>query len=210
MMSEREREARTAFCVTVAALNLAVPSGEASQQYDDLQRCFCAEWLCKTIYWGDIDSQSSVTDLLGRGFAVDVTFRSTEAQCWWTALQYRCQVVFKDMNKYIIKELWSGVFYPGLWYEAVHWLWSSCMRRSFLQGTQCRRGPRISSSCWASLAEDEFARVETRDGQKISSLKKKNCSKSNCWVNDVKVFQVFTVQPQNTIRILHTLNRKGN
>lgn len=170
-MLETESEARSAVCVTSTALNFAVPSVEASQQNVDLQRCFCAEWLCKNIYW------HTVTDLQGRGFAVDVTFRSTKAHCWWTALQYRCQVVFKDMNKYIIKELWSGVFYPGLWYEAVHWLWSSCMRRSFLQGTQCRRGPRISSSCWASLAEDEFARVETRVGQKISSLNKKNCFK---------------------------------
>lgn len=85
--------------------------------------------------------------------------------------QYDCCALFTDLRSQqnkrgenILREvMWSHVSYLGLLYEAARWLWSWRMRRSFLQVKRCPHGPRISSSWWASLAEDEFARKQELD-----------------------------------------------
>lgn len=149
MISEMGRGARSDVCVTSAARNIR-PSLQV-QPVNKMLSCRGAFVV------------ERVTDLLGCGD--DDAFRSAKAHCWWT---------FKDIIHHKKKrKVCCGVFYPGLWFEAARWLWSLCMRRSSLQVKQCRRGPRRSSSCWASLAEGGFAREETRIGQKISRFKQK-------------------------------------
>lgn len=159
-VKEMISESRSDVCVTSAARNLRLSL--QVQPVNKMLTCRGA-FVQNDSVKKHLLERHRVTDL-GCGFGDGDAFRSAKAHCWWTV---------KAITHHKKGEVCCGVFYPGLWFEAARWLWSLCMRRSSLQVKQCQRGPRRSSSCWASLAEGGFAREETRIGQKISRSKQK-------------------------------------
>lgn len=103
----------------------------------------------------------AVFDALSDKTATSWKKRHSISQVWPNLLTGSVQSKWFTYMLFVNDGDWEwAVSYPGLWYEAAHWLWNWCTRQSLAQVTRCRRGPRISLGWWASLAADEYALVE--------------------------------------------------